>query len=226
MISVNSVQTRNGGVLSTCQVKRSFFPADAHDLQEAIQREEFYRRIKSYLERDIEVGGTIKASVPGNAYVINTGSSAIALVAATAKTVMYINSAAANQPSWVEWCIGFDGVTSTAIPALVETTYGTKASNSTPGTASTSFTPVQTRGWPTQASAQAAANACTSEPTVLVSQRQYLVSPYGGLLIMQLPMGRETTQVASGAAISGIQGGIRCNAPAIVNIRGYIEYEE
>jgi hypothetical protein len=32
--------------------------------------------------------------------------------------------------------------------------------------------------------------------------------------------------VASGAAISGIQTGLRCNAPATVNTRGYIEYEE
>ena len=214
-----------GGILTIAHAGRKDLPGDVADYKEALRRHDFYRHIDDMLRKGRE-NRDIRATVPGNAYVINTGGSAIALSAATAKTLMYINSGAANQPSWVEYCVGFDGVTATAIPALVEIVYGTKASNSTPGTASTSFTPLQVRGWPTQASQQAAANACTSEPTVLTSLRQYLVSPNGGLLIMQLPLGREITQVASGAAISGIQGGIRVTAPAIVNTRGFIEFEE
>ena len=204
---------------------RRDLPADAGDLREAIRRSAHMRHVEGLLDK-ARANPQLVASVPGNAYGVNTGGSAIALTAATAKTLMYINSAAANQPSWVEFSVSFDGVTASAIPAVVEVVYGTKATNSTPGTASTSFTPVQVRGWPTQASAQTAANACTSEPTVLVSIKQWLVSPNGGLLLVQFPLGREVTGVASGAAISGIQTGVRVTAPAIVNTRGYIEFEE
>jgi len=212
-------------ILSRFHTRKRDIPADGNDLREAVHRSAFMRDVDALLRRARERPDLLNA-VPGNAYVVNTGGSAIALSAATAKTIMYINSAAANQPSWVEICVGFDGVTASAVPALVELVYGTKATNSTPGTGSTSFTPLQVRGWPTQASAQTAANACTSEPTVLVTNKMWLVSPNGGLLVIQFPLGRETTQVASGAAISGIQAGIRCNAPAAVNTRGYIETEE
>lgn len=226
MIVLDRVADVQGGVgwYMRAEKPRKDLPAHADDLREAVHRSEWISHIDRMLRRAREVD--IRNTIPGNAYVVNTGGSALALAAATAKTIMYINSAAANQPSWVEWCVGFDGVTASAVPAVVETVYGTKASNSTPGTASTSFTPVQVRGWPTQASAQTAANACTSEPTVLVSHKPFLVTPNGGLLVMQLPLGRELTGVASGAAISGIQTGLRVTAPAIVNTRGYIEFEE
>lgn len=203
--------------------KRSY-AADAADLREQIHRHDFYQRIDSYLRKARE--SSLHMSVPGNAYVVNTGGSAIALGAATAKTVMYINAGAANQPSLGEFCVGFDGVTPSAVPALIELVFGTKATNSTPGTASTAFTPLQVRGWPSQASQNAAANNCTSEPTVLTSLKQWLLTPNGGLLVVQLPMGKETTAVASGTAVSGNQIGIRVNAPAAVNTRGYLEYDE
>jgi hypothetical protein len=165
-------------------------------------------------------------SVPGNGYTVTTGTAAIALTGGAAKTVMYINAAASNQPSIVEFSIGFDGVTASNVPALVELVLGTKASNSTPGTGSTAFTPLQIRGWPAQASAQTAANNCTSEPTVLTAVKQWLLTPNGGLLVVQFPLGRELTAVASGTAVSGNQVGVRVTAPANVNVRGYIEYEE
>jgi hypothetical protein len=202
------------------------YPACGDDLREAIHRSEFYERIDRYFRRAARTDSRFQAAVPGNAYVVSTGASAIALSAATAKTVMYINSAAANQPSIVEFSIGFDGVTASAVPALVELVYGTKATNSSPGTASTTFTPLQIRGWPVQTSAQAAANNCTSEPTVLTSIKQWLVSPNGGLIVIQSPLGREPTGVASGTAVSGNQVGFRVTAPAVVNSRGYVEIEE
>jgi hypothetical protein len=201
-------------------------PASAEDLHEAIHRHEFFERLDRYLRRGRELGGMPQGSIPGNAYVVHTGSSAIALAAATAKTVMYVNSPAANQPSFTEIGIGFDGVTATNAPVLAELVYGTKASNSTPGTASTTFTPLQLRGWPGQASAQAAANNCTTEPTVLTAIKQWLIRPDGGLLVIQSPLGREPTALASGAAISGIQVGLRLTAPQIVNTRSYLEFEE
>jgi len=199
-------------------------PGDGVDLREAMRRHEFLQRVDAYLEKART--STLMNVIPGNAYTVSTGTSAIALSAATAKTVAYINAAAANQPSIVEFSVSFDGVTASAVPALIEIVYGTKASNSTPGTGSTSFTPLQVRGWPAQTSAQTAANNCSSEPTVLTAVKQWLLTPNGGLLVIQSPLGREPTAVASGTSLSGNQVGLRVTAPAVVNTRGYIEYEE
>jgi len=52
------------------------------------------------------------------------------------------------------------------------------------------------------------------------------LTPNGGLLVIQAPLGREPTAVASGTALSGNQIGLRVSAPNNVNCRGYIEYEE
>jgi hypothetical protein len=199
--------------------------ADAADMREAIHRHEEIQRIDAYLRRARE-RPDLQAACPGNAYIVHTGTSAVALTAATAKTIWYVNAAAANQPTFVEFAVAFDGVTASNTPALVEIVYGTKASNSTPGTGSTTFTPLQTRGWPVQTSQQTAANACSSEPTVLTTNRQWLLSPNGGLLVIQFPLGREPTAIASGTAASGNQIGMRVTAPQTVNVRGYCEYEE
>jgi hypothetical protein len=213
-----------GAIITRAHMRRRDLCADAADMREAIRRADFIRDVDELIRKAGR--SDIEASIPGNAYLVSTGTSAVSLSAATAKTVMYTNAAAANQPTFVELAISFDGVTASAVPALVEMVYGTKATNSTPGTGSTTFTALQLRGWPTQTSSQASANNCSSEPTVLVPNRQWLVTPNGGLLLVQFPMGREPTGVASGAAISGIQVGVRCNAPAAVNMRGYYEYEE
>jgi hypothetical protein len=216
---------RDGSVAMVLDAPRRSLPASADDLREWVRRQEFYKRVGDHLAAARRRPDLI-AGVPGNAYVVNTGASAIALAAATAKTIFYINAPASNQPSLVELAVGFDGVTASNTPALVELVYGTKATNSTPGTGSTSFTPLQLRGWPAQASAQAAANNCTSEPTVLTSMKQWLLTPNGGLLVVQAPLGREPTGIASGTAASGNQIGCRVTAPQTVNTRGYVEYEE
>lgn len=213
-----------GAVATVFECDKHELASDGLDVMEQVRREEFYRNISALLKRGDETN--FKNAIPGNAYVVSTGGSAIALTGATAKTIWYINSAAANQFSICEVCAAFDGVTASAVPALVEIVYGTKATNSTPGTASTTFTPLQSRGWPAQASAQAAANTCTTEPTVLVANRQWLLTPNGGLLVIQLPLGREITGIASGTGGSGTQIGCRVTAPAAVNVRGYCEYEE
>lgn len=217
---------RDGTVVMRFEATRArhSLAADGIDLREQIKRHDFYKHIDNYLRKARE--SDLRMAVPGNAYVVNTGAAAIALSAATAKTLAYLNAGAANQPSVGELCVGFDGVTNSAVPALCELCFGTKASNSTPGTGSTSFTPLQIRGWPAQASQTAAANTCTSEPTVLVSLKQWLLSPNGGLIVVQFPMGKEPTAVASGTAVSGNQMALRATAPATVNTRGYLEYDE
>jgi hypothetical protein len=203
---------------------RRVLAASPEDMREATRYALHRARVDEMLRMARAEPG-LRASVPGNAYTIHTGASAIALAAATAKTVMYLNAGTANQPSVVEFSISFDGVTASATPALIELCYGTAATNSTPGTGSTTFTPLQVRGWPAQTSQNSAANSCTSEPTVLTTMKQWLVTPNGGLLIVQLPMGREATGLVT-AATSGKQLAWRLTAPAIVNARGYVEYEE
>lgn len=212
-------------IVSRFETRPRDLPADGGDLREALRRNEFVRELDVWLAK-ARARPDVVAQIPGNAYVIHTGTSALALTAATAKTIWYVNAAAANQPNFVEIAVSFDGVTATNVPALVELVYGTKASNSTPGTGSTTFTPLQLRGWPTQSSSQTAANNCTSEPTVLTMLKPWLLSPNGGLILIQSPLGREPTAVASGTAISGNQVGIRATAPNGVNVRSYGEYEE
>lgn len=210
---VNRLHTRSGRM-----------PADPGEWQEALRgfdpMAEVYRLLDRARERPL-----LQGAIPGPAYITNTGSSAVALTAATAKTILYINAGANVDACISEMCVGFDGVTASAVPALVELVYGTKASNSTPGTNSTSFTPVQSRGWAVKTVAAAAANVCTSEPTVLVAHRQWLVTPNGGLLVIQFPLGKEPT-AHNIASTSGLQIGVRVNAPATVNCRGYTEHDE
>lgn len=200
-------------------------PGDGLDFREWAHRADDYARIQGYLRAARDRPG-LRANQPGSAWIVQTGAAAIALAAATAKTLLYVNAGASDQPVFTEISVGFDGITSSAVPALVELVYGTKATNSTPGTASTSVTPVQQRGWPAQTPLSTAAANCTSEPTVLTAGRNWLVTPNGGLIILPFTLSREPTGVASGTALSGNQVGLRATAPAIVNTRGYVEIEE
>lgn len=199
-------------------------PGDGDDWRELVQRTEDLIAVKRLLAKARRSDAV--ANQPGTSWVLHTGAAAIALVAATAKTLMYLNSGASDQPVIAELSIGFDGVSASAVPVYVELCFGTKATNSTPGTGSTSFTPVQQRGWPAQTPQSTAANACTSEPTVLTTVKHWLVTPNSGLVILPAPLGRELTGVASGTAQSGNQIGLRNTAPAAVNARGYFEFEE
>lgn len=170
-----------------------------------------------------------QASVPGNAYTVMTGglsltNTPVALAAATAKTALYILAGSNNAFSPVELVLSFDGATSTATPVLVEIMYGTAATNSTPGTGSTSQTPKQVRGV-SSASAHSAAYNCTSEPTVYEPVRKFYVTPFGGNYTIQYPLGREFTSQVS-ASTQGKMIAVRLTAPAIVNAHVGIEYEE
>lgn len=204
---------------------RRVLAASTDDMQDAIRYSGLMRHLDRLARRGDLHGDRYMTAAGAAGYIVNTGTSALALSAATAKTVWYVNGGSAKVASFCEFAIAFDGVTAANVPALVEMVYGTKASNSTPGTGSTSFTPVQVRGWGSGAAAAAAANACSSEPTVLTVTRTWLVSPNGGLLLVQFPLSREPTTLTT-ASTSGLQIGLRANAPNAVNIRSYAEIEE
>lgn len=152
--------------------------------------------------------------MPAPVYTAPTGA-AVALSAATAKTVIGVKAHANSGLLLAGYNIGFDGVTASAVPVLVEICYCTWASNP-PGTNSTSVTPVQELGRVIAVGATAARN-WSAEPTVLTPMREILLTPNGGTIVYDYPLGTEPDcAVAEGFAI-------RCTAPAVVNVRATLK---
>lgn len=142
-------------------------------------------------------------------YSVPTGA-AVGLAAATAKSVLGINGHANFGVDLRRFKLGYDGVTASAIPVLVELCYATFATN-VPGTNSTSVTPGQAYGRVTAPGFVGGYN-WTTEPTVLSVLDSWLLTPNGGLVFAELPEGLDSAP-AQGFVI-------RCTAPAIVNVRG------
>ena len=139
----------------------------------------------------------------------------IALVAATAKTILSVINAANGLIRIVELGVSFDGVSATAEPVTVELCSSTEAGAGT----ATSHTIAQLRG--SVRTAQATAKrAFTAEPTTLTVLKRWLVHPQAGIVI-QFPLGREPEQTVTADALV-----LRCTAPATLNAQGYMEFEE
>lgn len=177
------------------------------------------------VNKAVRDGSDFKMAVPGNAYAVMTGGTAtggaVALTAATAKTVCMITAASANQPALVEAGVSFDGVTASAVPVLCELVSGTAT---TTGTV-TSQTPKQLRGWPAQTAQTTGQINATVEPTVQLVNRKWLVTPNGGLFVIQFPLGREPTGLVT-ATTDAKTWSLRLTAPAGVNCHAYLEFEE
>lgn len=152
-------------------------------------------------------------------YAVKTGTSATALSAATAKTLVDLISGAGDSPIVTEMSVGFDGVTASAVPVLVELGYSTQGAAGTPGTSPTP-TLIRGRGTTTVTSGV----DYSAEPTTLTPFKHWLVTPNGGLLVLQFPLGREPQPDLSGGTNKGIF--LRANAPAVVNTRAYMEFED
>lgn len=142
---------------------------------------------------------------------------AVALSAATTKTILGVNAPAQFGVDLKKIRIGFDGVTASAAPVVVELCYSTFATNA-PGTASTSTTIDQIYGRTITAGFTGAKN-WTTEPTVLTVIDEWLLTPVGGLVIFDFPLG-DTPD-------SGVSNGfaLRCTAPASVNARAAFWFE-
>lgn len=152
-------------------------------------------------------------------YVVKTGTTATALAAATAKTLVNLIASANKAPLLCEMSASFDGVTASAVPVLVDLGYSTQAGAGTPGT---SPTPTLIRGRGTAVSTSAVDYSV--EPTALTAFKHWFVTPNGGLLVIQYPLGREAQGDLSGGTNKALF--LRANAPAIVNARAYMEFEE
>jgi len=143
--------------------------------------------------------------------------SAVALAAATAKSVLGIAAPAQFGVDLKKLRVAFDGVTASAVPVLIELCYATFATNG-PGTNSTSATVDQVYGRTITAGFTAAKN-WSAEPTVLTVIDEWLLTPVGGLVIYDFPLGDTPDTAVSNGFV------LRCTAPAIVNVRGTLWFE-
>lgn len=152
-------------------------------------------------------------------YTATTGT-AITLAAATPKSILGVKSGATTANHGVDLKkirVSFDGVTPSAVPVLVEVGLCTFATNG-PGTNSTNVTPVQAYGRHA-ATGFTAARAWSSEPTVITVIEEFLLTPNGGLVMYDWPLG-DSPDSALGEGFV-----IRCTAPAEVNVRASMWFE-
>lgn len=151
-------------------------------------------------------------------YALQTGA-AVALVAATAKTVLCVIAPAQFGIDLKKLHLGFDGVTASDKAVLVEVCTSTLATNSTPGTANSTGTVNQIYGR-TITAGFTGFYASTTEPTVLTSVWSFLLSPQGGTALYDVPLGDTIdTAVSNGIAL-------RLTAPtSAVNVRATMFFE-
>lgn len=151
----------------------------------------------------------------GTTYTV-AATADIALSAATAKTVASVINSSAGLIRVTEFGVSFDGTSGSAEPVTVELCASTQATAGTPGSTPT---PVRISGATRTAQAATALNY-SAEPTVLTVLKTWLVHPQTGIVI-QFPLGREPQQNTGSNALS-----LRLTAPANVNCRAYLEWEE
>jgi hypothetical protein len=152
-------------------------------------------------------------------YKVST-SAAVALTGGAAKTCLMVITPAQFGGALRKARIAFDGITASAVPALVEVVQSTNATNSTPGTNNTNENAniFQYKGRSITAGFTAF-SASTSEPTVLTVMDSWLLTPAGGLVVYDFPLGDEIEcNVSAGL-------GVRINAPANVNARVSLSFE-
>lgn len=142
---------------------------------------------------------------------------AVALTGGVAKSILGVRGNAAFGVDWIGYRIGFDGVTASAVPVLVELCYCTFATNP-PGTNSTSTT-IDTIYGRVLASGLTAAKNWTAEPTVVTPFDEFLLTPNGGVVLKDFPRDRTPDSAFSEGFV------IRLNAPANVNVRGTMFFE-
>jgi hypothetical protein len=136
----------------------------------------------------------------------------VALTAATTKTVVQLVAASNHKVKVLGWGVFFDGVSGTAEPVQVEilrqTTAGTMSAL-TPSKLGTDSETLQTT----------AQHTASAEPTASDILDVAEVHPQSAYEIVY-PMGQEI-KIPGGGRL-----GIRCTAPAGVNVRAKLRFEE
>lgn len=135
----------------------------------------------------------------------------------SAKSVLGVKAHANSGLQVTEYGVFFKGVTASAVPVLVELCYATFASNS-PGTNSTSETPVQKSGRLLTAGFTAG-SAWTAEPTVLTVLEEHCAAPDKGIWFKQFPLGQEPDCALAEGFV------IRVTAAATVDLRAVMSVQ-
>ncbi len=141
-----------------------------------------------------------------------TVGAAVALAAATAKSVLSVIAPAQFGVDLKKIRIGFDGVTASAVPVLVELVSFTTDGTGTGGTVNQVYGRSITAGFTTKYNYSA-------EPTTATVIDRWTLTPNGGLVIYDWPLG-DTPDCAVSNLFT-----LRCTAPAVVNVNASMWFE-
>lgn len=148
-------------------------------------------------------------------YSITTGG-AVTLTATTPKTVLAVKAPSGSGIDLKKFRVGFNGTSASATPVLVELCYVTYATAGTSTDVSSSIKQAYGRAITVGATA---AKTYTAEPTALTVLEEFLLTPNGGLVFYDWPLGdTPDSAVSEGFAL-------RCTAPAGVDVRAGLAWE-
>lgn len=147
-------------------------------------------------------------------YTLQTAAG-VALVAATAKSVLSVIAPAQFGVDLQKIRVSFDGVTASAVAVLCEVCVSTQAGAGTSGTA---VTVNQVYGRSITAGFTGGSNF-SAEPTTLTAVDSFLLDPNKGLVVYDIGPGTTLDTAVSQAMI------LRCTAPAAVNVRASMWFE-
>jgi hypothetical protein len=140
-------------------------------------------------------------------------SAAVALVGAAVKTVIQLNAPAQQRIKIQRIGLFFDGASTTAVPVvcrlIIATTAGTNTALTLNKIVSSDTETIQTT----------AGENASAEPTKTTLLDQWLIHPQMGL-DLTYAFGQEKVIVGGGRVA------LDCNAPANVNVRAKIDFEE
>lgn len=148
-------------------------------------------------------------------YTLNSG--AVALSASATKSLLLINPTVSYVVT--ELGVSFDAAATTS--AVLVDLYRTTTIGSPAGT---STTPVRENASADSAASATGLVSLTTEPTAVELIRSFYVQPFGGLVVLQFPLGREPQM--SGTSANRI--GVRVTTPASTtpNARAWLAFEE
>lgn len=143
----------------------------------------------------------------------NANTAEVALVAATAKTVLHLLAATNQAVKVLGFSVFFDGVSGIAEPVVVEL-----IRQSTAGTMS-SLTPEKIDSARAETIQTTCTHSASAEPATTTALRRVEVHPQSGYEVL-FPFGQEIIVPGAGRL------GIRCTAPAAVNVVAAFRCEE
>lgn len=137
-----------------------------------------------------------------------------------AKSLLNIIAPAGHGIMLCELGVAMDGVSASAVPAVLDICQSTQAGA---GTSGVTPTITQVRGRASSGSAPTGGSNYTAEPTTLTVLRKLYLPQYMGTFVLQFPLGRELETDASGGTVKALD--LRINTSATQNVVAYNETE-